>query len=168
MARLVIIGKERGIKIEDLRVHTLGPVPLPIAYPDDGLMKTKKAKLLHRLEDTTPSCIMDAVPSQSVWVLDAILQSISTANVPKTFGELATLHLRKVATTASNNNASEIHRVVDRYTAISIKNAERDKRAKSQSRVKQSPSKFILRLKRFLFNGRSTFRVAKTKKNFSL
>ena len=38
MARLVIIGRERGIKIEDLMVYTLGPMPLSLADQDGGLM----------------------------------------------------------------------------------------------------------------------------------
>ena len=38
MARLVIIGRERRIKMEDLMVYTLGPMPLSLADQDGGLM----------------------------------------------------------------------------------------------------------------------------------
>ncbi|MPD04383.1 hypothetical protein E2C01_100068 [Portunus trituberculatus] len=55
MARLVTIGREREIKIKELLVYTLGPIPLALAYPDGGLMKTQKAKVLHHLEEKTPS-----------------------------------------------------------------------------------------------------------------
>ena len=98
MARLVIIGRERGIEIEELLVYTLGPMPLALAYPDGGLMKTQKAKLLHNLEEKTPSCVARSVAPSSVWIVDAmaILQSISIREIPKTFGELATLYLKKV------------------------------------------------------------------------
>ena len=135
MARLVIIGRERGIKIEDLLTYTLGPMPLALAYPDGGLIKTNKANLLHYLEDKTPSSVATIVPPNSVWVLDAmaILQGISLREIPKTFGELATLYLKKVGKFARESSVKTIHLVTDQYPAISIKNAERDRRAKVQS-----------------------------------
>ena len=98
MARLVVIGRGRGIKTEDILVYTLGPTPLSLACPDRGLMKTHKANVLHYLEDKTPSSVASRVPPNSVWILDAmaILQSINLREIPKTFGELATLYLKKV------------------------------------------------------------------------
>ena len=98
MARLVVIGRERGIKTEDLLVYTLGPMHLSLACPDGGLMKTHKVNVLHYLEDKTPSSVASRVPPNSVWILDAmaILQSIRLREIRKTFGELATLYLKKV------------------------------------------------------------------------
>ena len=135
MARLVIIGRERGIKIEDLMVYTLGPMPLSLAYQDGGLMKTNKANLLHYFEIKTPSPFVFILPSNSVWLVDAmaILQSISLRELPNTFGELAALYLAKVANHAKENTMEVVHLVADTYPAISIKNAERDRRARCQS-----------------------------------
>ena len=63
----------------------------------------------------------------------AILQSISLREIPKTFGELATLYLKKVGKIARESSANTVHLVTDQYPTVSIKNAERDRRAKVQS-----------------------------------
>ena len=113
----------------------LGPMPLALAYPDGGLMKTQKAKLLHYLEENTPSSVSRSVSPNSVWILDAmaILHSISLREIPKTFGKLAILYLKKVEKIARESSANTVHLVTDQYPTVSIKNAERDWRAKIQS-----------------------------------
>ncbi|XP_077972179.1 uncharacterized protein LOC120332986 [Styela clava] len=135
MARLAIIGRERGIKIEDLLKYSLGPLPLSLAYTDGGLMRTSKAKLMHYLCESIPSSIAKGLPTESVWILDAmaVLQSINHRNIPKTFGDLAALYLLKLVKIAQESCAKVVHLVMDRYPSISIKNAERHRRAKHQA-----------------------------------
>ena len=67
------------------------------------------------------------LPVESVWILDAmaILQSINLREIPKTFGELATLHLKKVEKIARETSTKTVHLVTDQYPVVSIKNAER-------------------------------------------
>ena len=122
MACLVVIGRERGIKTEDLLVYTLGPMHLSLACPDGGLMKTHKANVLHYLEDKTPSSVASRVPPNSVWILDAlaILQNINLREIPKTFGELATLYLKKVEKIARESSAKTVHLVTDQYPTVSL------------------------------------------------
>ena len=98
-------------------------------------MKTQKAKLLHHLEEKTPSSVARSVSPNSVWILDAmaVLQSISLREIPKRFRELTTLYLKKVGKIARESSANPVHLVTDQYPTVSIKNAERDCRAKVQS-----------------------------------
>ena len=77
--------------------HPLGPLPWVLAAADGSLAKTSKAKLLPLMEGSAPST--DTVPlfssTSAAWLYDgmALLQSLSAANLPRTFSELATLIL---------------------------------------------------------------------------
>ena len=49
--RLLVIGQSRNISMKKLFSHPLGPLPLSIATPEEGLVKTVKATLLNALEE---------------------------------------------------------------------------------------------------------------------
>lgn len=132
-ARLLIISKHRQFDLQDILRHSINTFPLPIANEDGGLNKTNKASLLKFIESITePSPIITQIPQKSVWVLDgmALIQEISPKAISgMTFGAFALYLLQKVLTIATTFFANSIHVVTDRYLAVSIKNAERGRRA---------------------------------------
>jgi hypothetical protein len=79
--------------------------------------------------------LVDAVPEGSVWVLDGMVmfQQLRNQDIPEKLGDLAIFLLTRIIRVAKQHRSNEIHFVTDRYPEISIKNAERGKRAATGS-----------------------------------
>ncbi len=92
------------------------------------MCKTPKSKLFQVFESKNPDCIIEAVPPGCAVLLDAmaILQSLVT--IPETFGELSR-NFAKVVGLANKFEAFRVDFISDLNHELSIKNAEREKRA---------------------------------------
>ena len=125
-ARMIVIAQSRKLDLREVFKHTLGPVPWPLSNADGSFTKTAKVKLVDTIEkDVDP---LPQTPDGSAWIIDlmAVLQSLSTSEIPETFQELAKVVLRKCLTHVSSEGRVDI--VSDIYPAISIKNRERSNR----------------------------------------
>ena len=91
-------------------------------------------------------------------LLDAMAVLESTVVLPETYGELADSILARILATARKFNASRVHMVADRYPQLSIKNAEREKRAShgtSNVRIYGRDQKVFKPGMKFLSSGRN-------------
>ena len=124
-ARLAVLAQNRAMDMRVVMSYPLGPLPWSLASPDGSLVKTTKSKLLHLLEE-------EVVPSQETprgaWIIDgmALLQALQGR--PSTFADLALLILQ-VVMSRQHNSGGRVDVVFDCYWDVSIKNAERQKRA---------------------------------------
>ena len=59
----------------------------------------------------------------------AMLQQLKVSKLPQTFGELADHVLTGLVKLANQSEAKQVHFVTDQYPLVSIKNAERERRA---------------------------------------
>lgn len=88
----------------------------------------------------------------------ALIQALPAAGLPTTFGELAELLLKRLSALASEFKSERVDFVGDRYPAISIKNAERNRRGQIGSAVVSiySPTQKCPPIwKKFLANGKN-------------
>ena len=131
-ARLTVLAQNHQMDMREVLKRSLGPLPWVLAAADGSLAKTSKAKLLHLMEGSAPSS--DTMPlfssTSAAWLYDglALLQSLSAANLPRTFSELATLILTMI-TKKLQEPRGRADFIIDQYPEISIKNIERDQRA---------------------------------------
>lgn len=132
MARLVVIGRYRNIDLKEFLSFNLSPFPLSLTTYNGSLVKTNKANLLHAIEALSIDHIVD-IPEHGIFVIDgmAMIQQFDIKKMegPRTFLQLAHVVLKRLVKKALHNKANAIHFVVDRYPSVSIKNAERSRRA---------------------------------------
>jgi len=141
LARLVIIGKVRKVNLKSMMTYSLSPYPPALATYEGCLVKTNKARLLHYLESVPESSPVVDPPKGGVWVVDgmAMLQQMSSKGMPASMGQLAEKILRQLVYLALSSTSNSVHFVTDTYPSISIKGAERKRRAASGSqRIKIS------------------------------
>ncbi|XP_038063921.1 uncharacterized protein LOC119734467 [Patiria miniata] len=158
LARLVIVGRSRNIDLKHMMSYCLGPLPLSLATHEGCLVKTNKAKLLHYLESAPKETPVVSETPGCVWIIDglAMLQKMSPKHMPVTMGDLASKMLSQLVNLACNHQSNSIHFVTDRYPDISVKNAERKRRAATGSqKIKISkPSQPVPKQwKKYLANG---------------
>ena len=109
-------------------------------------------------ESEFPDCVVDSTPDGGCVLLDAMAVLQSNVVLPETYGELADSILARVLATARKFNASRVDMVADRYPQLSIKNAEREKRAShgtSNVRIYGRDQKVFKQWKKFLSSGRN-------------
>ena len=130
-ARLLLIGKDREIDLKEILSYPLRSFPMPLATFDGGLVKTCKAKLLHKIESETPNVLVEKPSENNTLVVDgmALLQSLK--GIPKTFKDVADVVLKQLISTAVFHSSKRVDFVTDRYPSLSTKTAEREKRASS-------------------------------------
>jgi hypothetical protein len=111
--RLLVIGQTRELSMEKLLSYPLGPLPLSIATPDGGPIKTVKATLLKALEEDAQP--LTSIPSEAAWVVDAmaILQSTKTT-INTTYSELASVVFNSITRSTPTNGRIDWV-VVDTY-----------------------------------------------------
>lgn len=157
-ARLFMIGQKRSIDVPEMLSFCLGPYPLSLATVVGNICKTTKSKLLHMFESEFSDCVVDSAPDGASVLLDAMAVLQSTVVVPETYGELADVILARILAIARKFNASRVDMVADRYPQLSIKNAEREKRASggtSNVRIYGRDQKVFKPWKKFLSSGRN-------------
>lgn len=124
-ARLAVLAQNRAMDMRVVMGYPLGPLPWSLALPDGSLVKTNKSKLLHLLEEGVEP--LHGNPS-GAWIIDgmAVLQALQGR--PSTFGDLAIL-IMQVIMSRQHVSGGRVDVVFDCYWDISIKAAERQKRA---------------------------------------
>ena len=135
LARLVIIGRAHKIDVKNMMSYCLGPLPLAIASHDGCLVNTK-AKLLLYLESALEASPKVETPTGSVWIVDgmAVLQQMSPKYMPQNIGQLDDENLHQLLNFACTRGPTVGHFVMDRYPAVSMKNAERKEGVASGSK----------------------------------
>ena len=156
--RLAVIAQSRSLNMQEVLQYTLGPVPWSLASLDGSLAKTAKSKLTDSLEKEMLPVDFEECP---VWLFDgmALLQSVVV--VPETFGSLAQELFDRMSMLAKN--AVRFDFVVDQYPTISIKNAERGKRASKgtlQVKITQGSQKCPRQWQKFLSLGENKTQLA--------
>ena len=135
LARLIIIGRVRKVDQRKMLSHSLSPCPPAICKQDGCLVKNNKAALLHQLENLPESSPTLDPPQESVWIIDgmALLQCLIPSKMPATMGQLAKKILKDAVYLARSTKSDVVHFVTDTYPSVSIKGAERKRRAASGS-----------------------------------
>ena len=126
-ARLLMIARNQDIDLEHIFTYSLRLYPRALAADSGCLVKTVKSKLLHVLEQEAKVPLIDQIPPNSATIVDgmALLQMLLARNFPETFGQLANVILKNVIDIAVYNKSQRVDFVTDRYSTVSIKNAER-------------------------------------------
>ena len=138
--------------------YSLGTISFPLASVDGSLAKTDKSALLHLLEDQSEECIVSSVPSGSALIVDGMAVIQATTPIPHSFGELADKILVNLMSLARKYGSTRIDFVADTYPDISIKNAERGRRAAVGSQIIQlygKEQKIPKQWKKFLADGKN-------------
>lgn len=159
-ARLFMIGQRRSIDVPEMLSYCLGPYPLSLATGVGNMCKTTKSKLLQIFESEFPECVVDvdAVTADGSVLIDAMAIIQSTVVVPETYGELSDNILSKILAIARKFKAVRVDFVADRYPQLSIKNAEREKRASSGTShvcIYARDQKVFKPWKKFISSGRN-------------
>ena len=108
--------------MRNVLTYSLGPVPWALAYPDGSLTKTMKSKLVHLLEENTPS--LESVPAGAAVLIDGMALLHCLSSIPATFGKLAEKVFKQI-TRSLRAGGSRVDFVTDQYSEISIKGAWR-------------------------------------------
>ena len=95
-----------------------------------------------------------------MWIIDPMALIQRLKNIPHTFDELSVTVLKSVIATATRHSCTRVDFVADRYTDMSIKNAERERRKEKQAspirlKVDRSWTKIPKQLKKFLLVGKN-------------
>ena len=131
--RIAIISQARNISLKEVFCYPLGPFPLALSGCIGELKKTNKAVLAKEVERGVLH--VQTYPPHSCHIFDgmSLVQKARDVN-SKTFGELAGNMLSQVL--AITKNSSRVDVVFDVYRPVSIKNAERIRRATSSIEIR--------------------------------
>ena len=105
---------------------SLSPLPLSLASPQGNLNKTTKSSLLPLLESYGSP--LENI-GRATLLVDGMATIQSLTSPTGTFRDLAFQILRSVLDTRDYDQLSRVDFVLDRYPSVSIKDAERSKRA---------------------------------------
>lgn len=129
-ARLLVISQSRSVNLKEILTYSLGNISSPLASTDGSLAKTNKAALLACLESKNKDChVNKTVGDNGALLIDGMALIRSLKNIPDTFGELADDLLQLIIKMGRKFSCPRVDFVIDRYPAVSIKNAERSRRA---------------------------------------
>ena len=130
-ARLLIMSKSREIDSKELLSYNLCDYTLSLATAAGGLVKTAKSKMFEILEDMVIDPTVDAenIGDHNALIVDAMAVLQAVKGKWKTFGEFADTIFAYLVKLARQWNATRLDFVADRYPELSIKNAERKRRA---------------------------------------
>ena len=129
-ARLLVISKSGKVDLKELLSYSLGTYPLSLSTTTGGLVKTAKSKLVEILEDEAGNPEVDMRGfNNNALIVDAMAVVQSMKGKWKTFGEFADALLNILMKLARHYNSNRLDVVADRYSALSIKNTERQRGA---------------------------------------
>lgn len=116
----------------------MNAVPSSLASTDGSLTKTNKSALLEYIESKCPSCRVDQIPDNSALILDgmALIHALPKP-LPPTFRELAEFVLHRIVSIAKVHKCTRVDFICDRYPMVSIKGAERARRAGDGSQLRR-------------------------------
>ena len=135
-ARLLVLSRTRKIDLKELFHYRLSEYPLSLATVSGSLVKTAKAKMLEILEPLAENPVVDLenLGEQNALVVDAMAVLQVMKGKWKTFGEFADSTFTYLVGLARQYKATRLDFVADRYPEISIKSAERERRASLQGK----------------------------------
>ena len=130
-ARLLVSSKTREIDLKGLLSFSLSEFPLSIATVSGNLVKTTKSKMFEVLEKTASSPVIDvdSLQNSTALIVDAMAVVQAMKGKWRTFGEFADSVFSYLLNLVNQWKAVRLDFVSDRYPSLSIKNAERAKRA---------------------------------------
>ena len=150
--KISIIMQKRIIDLKTIFCYPLGPLPWSLCSPLGNLKKNNKASLLHKLEGPViPTSLND---DDNACVIDGMALVRQSKVSDLTFGLLARQLLKTVLTISESSSRVDV--VFDRYNRHSIKNTERERRAKNELVFKNIISTNpIKQWNQFLSNGQN-------------
>ena len=125
-SRMFAISTSRNVDLRMVLSFSLSALPLSLASSQGNLNKTTKSSLLPVLE-SYGSLVEDI--GRAALLVDAMATIQSLTRPTGTFRDLAFQILRSVLVTRDHDQLSRVDFVIDRYPSVSIKEAERSKRA---------------------------------------
>ena len=160
LGRMLIIAQARDLDLREVFTYPLGPVPEVFANFDESMTKTNKAVIAHHLETPIPEAVVDLrLEGKTVIIVDAMAMIQVQSKLPPTFGEFAYSILCQLVAIASKYGASRIDFITDRYKDVSIKTAERTRRAAigtyAEIRITRPAMKMPRQFKKFLASGKN-------------
>lgn len=131
-ARLLVISRTREIDLKGLLTYSLTDYPLSIATTSGDLIKTAKSKMFEILEGAANNPVVDveSLGEGNAIIVDALAVLQVMKGKWKTFGDFADAVFAYLANLCRRYKAVRLDFVADRYPEVSIKNAERARRAK--------------------------------------
>lgn len=160
LRRILMISKVQDINLQDLMRYSLSPVPLSLANYDGTKTRTNKATLLHHIEKCCETATTDlqAIPSESALIIDAMAVIQQLQNTSVTFGDLAMQIFKTILKLAKDFKCTRADFVSDQYPDLSIKSAERDKRSTAGVqiiKISHAAQKLPKQMKKFLASGKN-------------
>ena len=130
-ARLIILGKQDRVKLQEVHTYSPGPVSYPLASSDGFLAKTPESVIVDLVQSNWPVAekAIGAMPNCGV-VIDAmcLILSFLRSRLSKTFMEFAACILTQVTKMDLRFNAFRVDIVFDTYPVISINALEHARR----------------------------------------
>ena len=123
---MLAISTSRNLDFRMVLSFSLSPLPLSLASPQGNLNKTTKSSLLLLLE-SYGSPVENI--GRAALLVEAMATIQSLTRLTGTLRDLAFQILRSVLGTRDHDQLSRVDFVIDRYPSVSIKDAERSKRA---------------------------------------
>ena len=119
---MVLVAQSRDLRMSDVLVHPLGPLPWALANDDGSLRKTKKAALVRVLEKMVfPAKV---IPEPSATIIDGMSLIQRMTGNDKIFFQLAESALSSILQVGTKSQRIDV--VFDVYREIS-KNTEKGK-----------------------------------------
>ncbi|KAK6168047.1 hypothetical protein SNE40_021951 [Patella caerulea] len=159
LVRLLMIAQERELDLKEVMKYPLSSMPYALATFDGSMVKTTKAALLHEVEKSSQDQLgyrHADFNANKVVIVDAMVLIQQQSQFPETFGEFASSILRQLISISRKYKAKRVDFVADRYKDMSIKDAERQKRAvqgETKFRINRSDQKMPKLMKKFLASG---------------
>jgi len=121
---LVAISEKTNFNLRHVMKFPIVEYPLSITHPDGSGLKTKKDKLLEKLEELQEGFITRPLPPIDVTLIDGgllIHSFLSAIGNISTYGNLA----RSLLASVCGHRGNEIHVLFDTYCPTSLKSSER-------------------------------------------
>ena len=134
-SRLLVVSQIRQPDLRQVLSYNLSTYPLALASSEGVRQKAKKETLMHAVEKAAKNPQLDLTTATKpiALVVDAMalvrMASSKATELPETFGDLAEKYYQQVQSMARAYEATRIDWVADQYRHLSIKNAERLRRA---------------------------------------
>ena len=152
-SRMLAISTSRNLDLRMVLSFSLSPLPLSLASPQGNLNKTTKSSLLPLLESYGSPVEKNG---RAAPLVDAMATIQSLTRPTGTFRDLAFRILRSVLDTRNHDQLSRVDFVIDRYPSVSIKDAERSKRASTGvivSHIINASQRYPKQWKKYLSSG---------------
>ncbi|CAB4001807.1 Hypothetical predicted protein [Paramuricea clavata] len=130
-AWLLVMSKSQELDLKELLSYSLSDYPLSLAMVTGGLVKTAKSKMFEILKSMVedPVVNFESIGERNALIVDAFVILHAMKGSWKTISDFADATFALLMKLARQSKAVRLDFVEDRYPVISIKNAERSRRA---------------------------------------